>query len=200
MNPPALPLIGAGLDWLEGLLPLLFLLFWIVSQIRGLFRGAAQRPPVVVPPRPRPAADDAQQEMRRQIAEFLRTAGRPPESPAEQARRRKAGPRRAAERGSATPPRPPAAAVPPPIAGRKVGGLEGHSGDVARHVNDAFAQQLGHLGHLEAGLAKAARPAPSAAPRRTAAAAEIATLLRSPATVRQLVLMREILDRPEHRW
>ncbi len=68
-----------------------------------------------------------------------------------------------------------------------MGGLGGHSGDIARHVRAAFAPQSGE------GAALAARPV---APL----AAEIATLLRGPAALRQLVLAREILDRPEHRW
>ena len=40
MMPAGWLLVAAGLDWLEGLLPVLFLVIWIVSQVMTLFRGA----------------------------------------------------------------------------------------------------------------------------------------------------------------
>jgi hypothetical protein len=78
---------------------------------------------------------------------------------------------------------------------RAMGSLGGHAGDVSRHVRDAFAHKLDHLpaglGHADVAVppAAAAGPAP-----------DIAALLRSPATLRQLVIVREILDRPVDRW
>jgi hypothetical protein len=39
-----------------------------------------------------------------------------------------------------------------------------------------------------------------AAPAPAARAADIIALLRQPAVLQQLVVAREILDRPEHRW
>ena len=35
------PLLAAGFDWLEGLLPLLFVFIWIVSQVLNVFRRVA---------------------------------------------------------------------------------------------------------------------------------------------------------------
>ena len=40
MMPAGWLLVAAGLDWLEGLLPVLFLMIWVVSQVMNLFRGA----------------------------------------------------------------------------------------------------------------------------------------------------------------
>ena len=42
----ALPpvLLAAGLDWLEGLLPVLFVLFWLVSQVVNVIRRMAGDP------------------------------------------------------------------------------------------------------------------------------------------------------------
>ena len=35
------PLLAAGFDWLEALLPLLFVFIWIVSQVLNVFRRVA---------------------------------------------------------------------------------------------------------------------------------------------------------------
>ena len=82
MQPCNLALIAAGLDWLEGLLPVAFVLIWIVSQVMNLFRNAAGKgggqvagkpakpvrvaPRAARPPGERPVAVDAE------IEEFLR--------------------------------------------------------------------------------------------------------------------------------
>lgn len=211
MAPPLL--IAAGLDWLEALLPLLFVLFWIVSQIRNLFRAAGgdARPARPIPERavPRPPEDeDASRELARQIEEFMRRSGgerapsapagqrpgprsRPVETPAE-LRRRQPPPRQPAKRRqpSAPPPLPAPPAEPP------LGALGGHAADISRHVHDAFAQELEHL---PAGLASPASAA-SAPAGIGRSRVDIATLLRSPATLRDLVLIREVLDRPVDRW
>ncbi|MFM7107720.1 MAG: hypothetical protein ACKOZU_03840 [Planctomycetaceae bacterium] len=213
----AAPLPLAAGEWLEALLPFLFLLFWVVSQIRNLFKAANQgRPqgPVVVRPVARPAADDERQrEITRQVEEFLRRAS----AEKDPAARRPAGQR---PRGpvpsprAATPPplpgappaRPPRqpvretrgarpsvtpAAAPPPA----LGSLGGHGGDVARHVGDAFAHEMRHL---EPGVGRTADADATAA--RAVPVADIAALLRNPATLRQMLLVREVLDRPVDRW
>lgn len=209
----AAPPLLAAVDWLEAILPFLFILFWIVSQIRNLFRAANPgRPqgPVVVRPAPRPAADDDQRrELARQVEEFLRrSAGEKPAAP-----RRDGGPRPRApapRRAAAPPPLPGAAARPPareargakPAAApaadrpRPLGSLGGHGGDVARHVGDAFAQEIRHL---EPGVGRR-DVADGAAAAPAAAATDLATLLRNPATLRQMLIVREVLDRPVDRW
>ena len=199
MNIPVL--FAAGLDWLENLLPVLFVLFWIVSQVFNAFKAVGrgrQQPPVVRPQRPAPAAPQAEEirgQLERQIGEFLRQqgerrgppAGRP-KPPVQQ--------RPARQPTEGRGPRPPAAppAKPQPVA-RPVAAPAGS--DVARHVHDAFAHQLEHLStSIAAGApvnAEPRRPAP-------APAAEIVAMLRNPATLRQLILLREVLDRPTERW
>jgi len=205
----ALPLLAAGLDWLEGILPLLFLLFWIVSQVRALFRGAGPgKPPVPRPQRPAlqpPAIDGTREELARQIEEFVRrssSARQPIRTPPRKRDRGDrpgiaGGPQRVADQplvpaSRREPPRAvPAAGTAPPT----LGSLGGHGTDVARHVREAFA---GELEHLPAGLGRADAAAPAGA--RRPLAADLVAALRDPATLRQIVLAREVLDRPVERW
>jgi hypothetical protein len=79
-------LLAAGFDWLEALLPFLFVTFWIVSQVFAVFRrlqGGGRKPPPLPrfdpardrPRPPQPAAEDAadpRSDLEKQIAEFLR--------------------------------------------------------------------------------------------------------------------------------
>lgn len=215
------PLVAAGLDWLEGLLPLLFVVFWLVSQAVNLVRrvaGPAGRPGVEPPAPPRriPAAggrggpvDDARADLERQIEEFLdRSRGaRAAEPTAPSPRRQEPRPPRPPV---VRPPRPQAAATPPrsgplpatarsSVAARHLDPLGAAGDDVAEHVQDAFKRQLSHLeSSLTAG---AAADAPRGSPSAGAAAAlDLAAALRDPAAVRRLILMREVLDRPVDRW
>jgi hypothetical protein len=63
-------------------------------------------------------------------------------------------------------------------------------------VNDAFAQDLGHRDSMLS--------SPTAAKPKAVAtggvADELAVAIRDPAALRRLIVMREILDRPVHRW
>jgi len=190
-------LLAARFDWLEGLLPLLFVLIWVVSQVMGVFRKAAggdagrRAPPPPRPPRRPPAdvdelAGGRPVDVDREIEEFLRRSlgerGRqPPAPPSPVARPPKPRPK------PARPRRPVSAATPPPLPPR---GPQG--GDIARHVEAAFAHDLAH----ESPTAEPAATTPTSG----SPAAELAATLRSPAGLRQLVLMREILERPTHRW
>jgi hypothetical protein len=61
-------------------------------------------------------------------------------------------------------------------------------------VSEAFSHELAHL---RGDLATAA-PQPAAAPATQAQ--ELVRLLRQPATVRQLILLGAVLDRPVDRW
>lgn len=215
------PLLAAGIDWLEGLLPFLFILFWIVSQVVNLVRrvgGNGGRPAAapIRPPRPpvpgEPPAD-IRVELERQIEEFLRqTRGgpQPPQAPrpAEPRKSPPPQPRPAASRTDR--PRPssaaPARRAPPALPSKKPQAAEriadrhltplGTAGDdIAEHVHDVFDQGLGQR---DATLGPA--QAPSKATRAAAPADELASALRDPAALRRLILMREILDRPVERW
>jgi hypothetical protein len=190
-------LLAARLDWLEGLLPLLFVLVWVVSQVMGVFRKAAggdaarrAAPPGRVGRRPPPdgiePAGDRPGEIDREIEEFLRRSlggsrQREPAQPSPVTRAPKPKSRLAKAGG---PPRLPTV---PPLPQRDPQGT-----DIARHVESAFAHDLAH-------------ESPSFEPAATAPASvsptvDMATLIRSPAGLRQLVLMREILERPTQRW
>ena len=200
-------LFAAGLDWLEGLLPVLFVLFWIVSQVFNALKAAGKgrpQPPVVRPPRPAadaPRPDDIRGQLERQIGEFLeRQAGRrgqPAERPRQPGRQRpvtrpQAGRPDARSTAGREPPPLPAAPAKPRALERPV--VAAAQADVARHVHDAFAHELDHLStSITAGDAET-RPAV------VTPAAELVTMLRNPATLRQLILLREVLDRPTDRW
>lgn len=229
-------LFAAGIDWLEAILPILFVGFWILSQVFAIFRrvaGGPARPPVVRVPdlvrddgvKPRPPAPpevDPRAELEKQIADFLRqvTGEAPQAAPArprtqppalkpERPRPRsdtslppkQSAP--AAPRPRPALPRPRPSMQPVPAAGeRHVGTLDTQPSDVARHVEDAFAHELGHL---HSGLerpgdeaAQTERPRPGGAPRVTAR--DLVAAARDPATIRQAILLREILERPADRW
>ena len=80
-------LFAAGWDWLEALLPFLFVAFWILSQVFAMFRklpGAGPKPPALRPEMvPQRAPDpflekpalDPRVDLQRQIEEFLLNRG-----------------------------------------------------------------------------------------------------------------------------
>jgi len=239
-------LFAAGFDWLEALLPFLFVAFWIVSQVFAVVRrlqgGGRQQPPPPLPrfdpardrPRPpQPVADDAadpRSDLEKQIAEFLREATgekkrqpRVDQSSTNQPTIKKSEPVTAprpprpeqrvdADRRGPQPPRVAApgkrerdqkkVAVPREAAVRTIETTtqpqQPQSESVTRHVKDAFSHELTHLrGAIAQDEPKAGGAAPTLPPTQ---AEELMHLLRSPATVRQVILLREILDRPVDRW
>jgi hypothetical protein len=209
--PDLTPVVAAGIDWLEGLVPLLFVLFWIVSQVVNFIRsvagdGGRPGPAPVVPRRPPPVADDAREALERQIGEFLK------QSRGDRDRRPAATP--AAPRPEARHPRPPkpvqrpaapraASRVPPPLptasprlSDRHLQPLGDAGDDIAEHVDGAFAHDLRH----RAAPSSAAATRTATAPSTATTAADLAAALRDPATLRRLVLVREVLERPTDRW
>lgn len=239
-------LLAAGFDWLEALLPVAFVLFWIISQVIAVIRrvqgGNGRRPqplPRVEPPRApaQPLPEEAagwRGELERQIAEFLRESqGLPPERPQEKLAPRPtaSGQRRGdgSEQGrvrektrsagrpvtskpatNRQPPRPTVRPAPMPAqpttatagrgagAGTAAGGEPAAQGSVARHVQEAFPRPMSHL---EGTLVHDAPPMigdPAIKP--VAATDAFVRMLRDPATIRQVILMREVLDRPVDRW
>lgn len=229
MNAPvACLLFAAAIDWLESLLPVLFVGFWILSQVFAIFRrvaggGEAAKGNGGARPQP-PAAPEAGPELRgelqKQIEEFLRqSTGERPVQPKPQ-------PRPIAQPKPAAPRPVVAKAVTPPAVSsretapragveRNVGSFAAGKTDVSRHVQDAFAHDLKHdrpgIGLANAPLRAGRSPlagqpaAAPAAPKRTvklpvSTAAELLEALRNPATIRQTILLREVLERPVDRW
>jgi hypothetical protein len=205
---PHLPL-AAGLDWLEALLPILFVGFWVLSQIVAIGRkivgppaetGRANRPATPQPPvirRRRPRADgeerpghagnlesfgDRQGEVQREIREFLERASSPPVA-----------------KPAVRPPRPVSPAVDQSKKSQSISSM-------SEKVQADFAKELQHLSSPLTSELLAGDPsldgsrATTVADGRAKAARDIRTMLRSPETLRQLVVLREILDRPVDRW
>ncbi len=210
---PLAPLLAAAVDWLEAVLPLIFVLVWIVSQIAnvvGKVRGGAKKP-VAVPPPPRPVVNPADplprggvqprvvkpprparpagvgldEQLRQQIEQFLRE--RPPESieleqvspPTTPAR--KPTPVVQKPRRTPTPPKPPV------VTARR------------REVGESTMKEMPHLASsLKPAIADEPRSQPTAA--SVAIAGTIAGLLADPRSLRQAIVLREVLDRPVERW
>ena len=249
---PAFPIVAcmvlplAANDWLEGLVPFLFFVIWIVSQVVGVVRriggggkvaggdpnagrpvGPAPgqvrevrevRPPVV--PVGEPDRRASQDDLQRQIEAFRRgqaaggipdpprrTPSNPPALPKAPPRREPVAGKPAAARGqeggvrrspaptanrsAAAPARQgtPPANNPPPILG-------GHGGEIGRHVDGAFAHDLAHAG-IRPGSSDQSAVAPQTVPT---VAHELVAMFRDPKTIRQVILLREVLDRPIDRW
>ena len=231
-------LFAAGFDWLEALLPFLFVAFWIVSQVFAVFRrlqgGGRQQQPLPRPrfdpgrDRPRPVRrvaepdGDLRSDLEKQIAEFLReaTGDKKPQPAVKKTKpvkpvvvARQESPRSDADRRE-----PPASRGASPVrleerqpkkvvssreaeASPKAAVSPEHSQtgeSVAQHVQGAFARELSHL----RGAITQDQSQPGAAPRAAAPtqAEELVHLLRNPATIRQVILLREVLDRPVDRW
>lgn len=213
MHPFAPVLVAAGLDWLEGLLPVVFVLIWIVSQVMNLFRNAAGKPderaagrPVKPPrPAPRPAVDpqggDVDQEIREFLARSLRGDPTPQPTRPAPARRPKppavAPPVKSAERAAparlptGSRPQRPAQVAASDRGSRRVG-RAGYGDDVAEHVAAAFAHDLVHESPSTLGV-----EASAAGPQ---VVDELIAAMRSPTELRKLIMLREVLDRPTHRW
>ena len=235
MNAAFVPLVAAGVDWIETLLPVLFVIFWLVSQIVAAIRTVTGGPREAArpdaprridperPAAPAPAAggaapprgpEDPRRELERQIADFLKgtTDGRRSPPPADRARppapaggrRPEPGDRRGDRRERTVPPPLPSAgrAQGPAVSGGgpapaapRLGALAAADPDIARHVDDVFGHGLGQLAP-SLGAAAASEP-PASAPHPTDG---LGGLLRDPRTLRQLILLREVFDRPVERW
>jgi hypothetical protein len=219
IQPPIL--LAAGIDWLEAILPILFVGFWILSQVFAVLRrvgGGPAKPPVVRLPdapraddarrMPQPAGDgDPRAELEKQIADFLKqVTGEAPVTPKPQPRpqampqassaQKSPAPRPKAEKPARPKPAAPAAQAP-----RSVGTLAAGPSDVARHVQDAFAHDLGHLhSGLEKVTDEPAKVAFAGSAARGLSARDLVAAARDPTTIRQAILLREILERPVDRW
>jgi hypothetical protein len=216
-------LLAAGFDWLEALLPFFFVAFWIVSQVFSVFRRLqggrlpenGRKPPPLPrldPARelrraPQPEAGDAadsRTDLERQIAEFLRevTGEKKPKptvkksEPVVAARPQppRVAPGQGAQKKTPVTVRETAA----PTADVAARERTDNTASVSRHVQDAFSHELTHLrGELVHDAPKAGVVPPPAAARQVD---ELVQLLRNPATIRQAILLREVIDRPVDRW
>ena len=225
------PFIAAAIDWLETLLPALFVGWWILSQIltvfqrpkkkaseKEVFRGKKIKPvrtqtenvrpldqPVstIQKPKPKPKdriepqkvsskkVDSSRRKIEQEIEEFLTKRDaeshtqiqqdlRSEGTQSKETRRRTASMR---DRAS------------DPSSGLSVEAfLERNTTkeSVAEHVYEAFAHDLKH---------EVPNEEPAKVPNQTQSVSQsFATLLRDPQTLRHLIVMREILDRPIDRW
>lgn len=196
----ATPVLAAGLDWLEGLLPLLFVFIWIVSQVAAVVKKIGEKKPAAAPPRPvvrpaggpplakpprraEPAGGGLDVALREQIEKFLRD--RPPESI-----------RIERPDAPAVPPQQPPPRKPPQRRPQK----PAPSAPQARQrVGESSVAEMPHLvSSLKPAVSDESRQLPPAA--SVAVAGTIAALLADPRSVRQAIVLREVLDRPVERW
>lgn len=169
---------AAGLDWLETLLPVLFVGFWILSQLFAIGKK------IVGPAAPREVripAPPIDPELQSEIREFLeRKFSMTPfdRKPAAAVRERaKASTTRRESRPSGGP-------------------------TITQKVREDFSKELAHLSTpLTERVGDARATVRDGSPsRKVSAAAGLAAMLRSPESMRQIILLREILDRPVGRW
>ena len=197
-----IPLLAARIDWIEGLIPFLFVAFWIISQVINVVRRMANgmpRPPRdggARPPRPAAADGDPRVDLQRQIEEFLRQT-RPGEQRPKAPPPLPATPSPVRNRKDRLRPRSEPAAVvtkTPRLADRHLHPLGEAGDDVSEHVRDAFAHDLRHLSTASG------QAVPDERPPAQSIVDGLTASLRDPASLRRLVVMREILDRPVDRW
>jgi hypothetical protein len=79
--------------------------------------------------------------------------------------------------------------------GEEVGLADEH---LEAHLHEKFGHRLGRLAKKPRPIPQ--QPAPSATPRPPIAALSVAEMLRNPQSLRNAIVLREILDRPEHLW
>lgn len=202
--PPPAPLLAAGLDWLESLLPVLFVAFWVISQIFAAVKrvaGPAERPPVARPGQP-PKPDRNAAEIEREIREFLRRGIPDARSASPRAPQpRPPGPKTAVKE----PERSKAIRPPPPSVGVRAANGEASSiGDrpsIGEMVKEDFAKELDHLSSpLTADRSLGPSQVEGGSGAAAPTVAGIRKALRSPAALRDLIVVREILERPLERW
>jgi hypothetical protein len=218
---PCMSLIAAGgLDWLEGLLPLAFVLFWIVSQVWGVFRNVGGNRPAEgrrggpdVEPVRRPVVQEPRQPVRPGQPPPADAGRRGPQPPARQPRNDREAIARQIEEflrdSTGGGPRQPVATAPRPASPpkapardrRRQTASEPPRPPTLRETPSSF-HEIPHLAEpLSTREASTPSVAPPASPAvTTPTAADLAALFRDPATLRQLILVREVLDRPVGRW
>jgi hypothetical protein len=210
------PPLAAG-DWIGGAIFLAVVIFSILAQLVGKWqeiqKEAARRARANPPQRPPQAGGQLEDE----IAEFLRrrVQGQPP-APAERPAPPPPLPQSPAANEALRPFRPPPAPASPVVEAELVVVVPAEQEQRAvEHARDRlrrspFGQPSPAGRRTEAAQTSAAPtgpvvlkpsvPAARVAARPALNAATIASLLANPATLRQAILLSEILHRPEERW
>lgn len=224
MNAIAVPLL-ADVDWIKVLPAIIFFAIWLINQLlSGKKDPAAQqrRPPRPAggqpPPAPQRNAPPEQAKLSTEIEEFLRRAS---EKRREKAREVQARPRPVPRtlRPADEPVEAEVVETGPP--GERVAKhVEQHlttrsftqrashmvddilEADVERkqHEQQVFGHHIGRLEDTSTGSQTPPQSAESAKVAATAAVGSLAALLKSRESVRQAIIINEILNRPEHRW
>ena len=162
---------------------------------------------------------DGQVDISRQIEDFLsqriesaKTQSPPvlrsPASPRQEQNRSlvvKKTPRPSQRKGTAKPPALPAKSASEKLllsdSVQPVNAMDSGTTDVGRHVSEIFSHKLSHLSHLQGTLSQGSQlENQEGSPLSNVPGVHIAAMLRNPATIRSIVALREILDRPVHRW
>jgi hypothetical protein len=216
------PLWADG-EWLKLIVPIVMFSVWVLNRLLGGDSPAAKQAKARQQARakpPQPPAD--KQRVEDEVGEFLRRAAQQRAgkdnralAPANQPLRPPKPSRKSL--AATSPDRPPAAPEPVRAAG-KPGSLAASTADAfgdrkltERVVGPTDVQQAvdamqSHVaetfGHRVGSLAGSARsePAPANAPASAAVANEVAAMLRDPQSIREAIVISEILRRPVERW
>ena len=208
--------LAAGLEnWIFPIVVLVFIIMGLIRQMMAQVgeakQGPAPRPEDGVPPEPDPVQDE--------IREFVRNraerggAGRPQAAgargfPAE----------RPAEVELVEPPPRDDGGVAEHVRERLrtakfdhpapevVGDVSHADGKVQTHIHTVFDHKVGRLvgrpgeSAEPAGVSEPESPADRIGSMPSTAAAGLAAMLANPGSLRQAILLSEIINRPEHRW
>jgi len=211
-------------DWLSVVVPIVFFVIYAINQLLAARKPATPaRKPQPRPPQPPPATPQtsSQSKLNDEIDQFLKRAnvrrGDRPKQAAPIARPAKAPPKSLVERRLDAKPVTPrekssvAASVEKHLSNRTFSQRADHlAEDIVRgdqqmeqHLQKAFSHRVGTLSDVQ-------QPTGSQAPATdtetavvvapNSAANAIAGLLADPTTFRQMIILHEILQRPENRW
>lgn len=216
-----IPLWADG-DWIRLAVPFIMFTVWLLSRIFGAESPAAKQQKARQQARANPPQPPAERKrVEDEVGEFLRRAAQqrtgkesrprpsPPPRPPQPATRpvgEAFGARRSGTSGTQTErPRETPPPVAEPLAPRTVADRVVQPTEVVQaveamqsHVEQVFNRQLGSL----AAAPSAVSAAQSTEPSDTSAteAADLAAMLRNPQSIREAIVISEILRRPEERW
>ncbi|HZZ81423.1 MAG TPA: hypothetical protein VFE62_23175 [Gemmataceae bacterium] len=212
----AVAILLADAEWLRLIVPLVAFLIWAMNRLLGGESPAAKQakarqqaranPPP--PPADKQRVDDEVSEFLRRAAQQRGTAGHtrtppPPQPPPVQRRPAVAPPQEAAAAEAARPARPrtlsPTFSDPlgqRALAERKVEAKEVVQAEAAMqsHLSQVFSHQVGTLAADKQATASAASEPPPAPTD------EVVEMLRDPHSIRDAIIVSEILRRPTERW